>query len=91
MSRIGKKPVPVPAGVKVNVAGRAVTVEGKLGKLEYTHRPEIGVKLSDDGKAVAPLPAPAAQFTVVPATGLPYWSLTNAAIGCGRSVPTSAV
>ena len=52
MSRIGKKPVPVPAGVKVNVAGREVTVEGKLGKLQYTHRPEIGVKLSEDGKTV---------------------------------------
>jgi large subunit ribosomal protein L6 len=52
MSRIGKKPIPLPSGVKVNVAGRAVTVEGKLGKLEYTHRPEIGVKVDDDGKAV---------------------------------------
>lgn len=52
MSRIGKKPISVPAGVKVNVAGRAVTVEGKLGKLEYTHRPEIGVKLDDDGKTI---------------------------------------
>jgi large subunit ribosomal protein L6 len=52
MSRIGKKPVTVPAGVKVNVAGRAVTVEGKLGKLEYTHRPEVVVKIEDDGKSV---------------------------------------
>jgi large subunit ribosomal protein L6 len=52
MSRIGKKPIPVPSGVKVNVAGRAVTVEGKLGKLEYSHRPEIGVKIDDDGKNV---------------------------------------
>ncbi len=52
MSRIGKKPIPLPSGVKVNVAGRAVTVEGKLGKLEYTHRPEIGVRVDDDGKAV---------------------------------------
>lgn len=52
MSRIGKKPIPVPSGVKVNVAGRAVTVEGKLGKLSYTHRPEIDVKLEDDGKNV---------------------------------------
>ena len=34
MSRIGKKPVPVPGGVKVNVAGREITVEGKLGKLD---------------------------------------------------------
>src|SRR5688572_5046528 len=52
MSRIGKKPVTVPSGVKVNVAGRAITVEGKLGKLQYTHRPEIAVKVEDDGKTV---------------------------------------
>lgn len=44
MSRIGKKSIPVPAGVKVNVANREITVEGKLGKLQYRHRPEIEVK-----------------------------------------------
>ena len=33
MSRIGMKPVPVPAGVKVTDSGKEVTVEGKLGKL----------------------------------------------------------
>jgi len=33
MSRIGSKPVAIPAGVKVAVAGSAVNVEGKLGKL----------------------------------------------------------
>ena len=52
MSRIGKKSIPLPEGVKVNVAGRDVTVEGKLGKLAYTHRPEIGVKVDDEGKAI---------------------------------------
>ncbi len=52
MSRIGKKPITVPSGAKVNVAGRAITVEGKLGKLEYTHRPEIGVQIEGDGKSV---------------------------------------
>jgi large subunit ribosomal protein L6 len=52
MSRIGKKPIPLPDGVKVSVADRAVTVEGKLGKLEYRHRPEIGVRVDDDHKAV---------------------------------------
>jgi len=44
MSRIGKKLIPVPAGVKVNVANNEITVEGKLGKLQYQHRPEIEVK-----------------------------------------------
>jgi large subunit ribosomal protein L6 len=43
MSRIGKKPVPIPAGVKVNVADREISVEGKLGKLVWSHRPEIQV------------------------------------------------
>ena len=33
MSRIGMKPVPVPAGVKVTVSGKDVVVEGKLGKM----------------------------------------------------------
>lgn len=33
MSRIGKKPVPVPAGVKVAVEPRSVRVEGPKGKL----------------------------------------------------------
>src|SRR5687768_2762036 len=52
MSRIGKKPIPLPDGVKVNVADRAVTVEGKLGKLQFTHRPEIGVRMDDQSKAI---------------------------------------
>ena len=52
MSRIGKKPVEVPGGVKVNVADRTVTVEGPLGKLELTHRPEVSVAVSEDGKVV---------------------------------------
>jgi large subunit ribosomal protein L6 len=52
MSRIGKKPIVVPSGVKVNVANRAVTIEGKLGKLVYAHRPEVTVKIEDDGKSV---------------------------------------
>jgi large subunit ribosomal protein L6 len=52
MSRIGKKPIPLPDGVKVNVADRSVTVEGKLGKLEYRHRPEIDVRVDDEHKSI---------------------------------------
>jgi large subunit ribosomal protein L6 len=52
MSRIGKKSISLPSGVKVSVAGRAVTVEGKLGKLQYTHRPEVTVKVDDEKKSV---------------------------------------
>ena len=48
MSRIGKKSIPLPSGVKVNIANREVTVEGKLGKLQYRHRPEIDVKVDTE-------------------------------------------
>ncbi|RKY25957.1 MAG: 50S ribosomal protein L6 [Planctomycetota bacterium] len=47
MSRIGKKPIDIPAGVKVDVAGKTVNVEGKLGKLNFTFRPEMDVKVQD--------------------------------------------
>jgi large subunit ribosomal protein L6 len=52
MSRIGKKPVAIPSGVKVNVAQREITVEGKLGKLVWSHRPEIEVTVDEADKAV---------------------------------------
>jgi large subunit ribosomal protein L6 len=48
MSRIGKKPVSVPKDVKVSVEGGQITVEGKLGKLQYAHRPEIGVQFDQE-------------------------------------------
>lgn len=52
MSRIGKKPIEIPSGAKVDISDRTITVEGKLGKLTYEHRPEIKVELEDDGKTV---------------------------------------
>jgi len=52
MSRIGKKPVSVPKGVKVNVAGRRVEVEGPQGKLSYDFRPEVEVAVGDGGSEV---------------------------------------
>jgi large subunit ribosomal protein L6 len=52
MSRIGKKPVPLPDGVKVSVSQREISVEGKLGKLVWTHRPEVTVKVEADSKQV---------------------------------------
>ncbi len=50
MSRIGIKPVAVLNGVKVAIEGQTVKVEGPLGKLEFSHRPEVSVELSEDGK-----------------------------------------
>ncbi|QDU91294.1 50S ribosomal protein L6 [Pirellulimonas nuda] len=52
MSRLGKKPVAIPDGVKVSVAGGEVVAEGKLGKLTYTHRPEVSIEVDADAKEV---------------------------------------
>ena len=44
MSRIGRKPIPVPQGVKVAVEGTSVLVEGPKGKLAHTVPAGISVK-----------------------------------------------
>jgi large subunit ribosomal protein L6 len=41
MSRIGKKPIPIPSGVKVNVSPGAVEVQGPKGKLRQPLPPGI--------------------------------------------------
>ena len=46
MSRIGKKPVEIPANVTVTVAeGNAVTVKGPKGELNYTFHPDMIIKV----------------------------------------------
>ena len=47
MSRIGKLPIAIPAGVDVNVDGRLVTVKGPKGEMSRTVRPEVTVKVED--------------------------------------------
>jgi large subunit ribosomal protein L6 len=44
MSRIGKKPVPVPNGVTVTIDGQTVTVKGPKGQLAWTLADEIEVR-----------------------------------------------
>ena len=55
MSRIGKLPIALPAGVEVKVAGNTVTVKGKLGELSQTIDTDITVKV-EDGKVVVSRP-----------------------------------
>lgn len=52
MSRIGKKPVSIPADVKVSLNVRQFTAEGPKGKLTWEFRPEVKVTLSDDGQTI---------------------------------------
>ena len=51
MSRIGRMPVVIPAGVKVKIEGNEVTVEGTKGKLTRVFHPDVRVT-QEDGKLV---------------------------------------
>jgi large subunit ribosomal protein L6 len=48
MSRIGKKPVPVPKGVTVNLDGQTVSVKGPKGELARTFHPEMTLTQEGD-------------------------------------------
>jgi len=52
MSRIGNKPVAVPQGVKVDISGRRITVEGSKGKLDFEFRPEVNVRHDTGNKQI---------------------------------------
>jgi len=52
MSRIGRKPVPVPPTVKVSIAEQTIEIEGPKGKLSFTHRPEIEVAFDQPGNQI---------------------------------------
>ncbi len=52
MSRIGRKPIPVPTGVKVAILGNVVSVQGPKGKVETPLPPGIRME-QQDGNLVA--------------------------------------
>jgi large subunit ribosomal protein L6 len=54
MSRIGKKPVKVPAGVTASVDGQTVTAKGPKGELKFVVNDEVLVKLDNGEIAVEP-------------------------------------
>jgi large subunit ribosomal protein L6 len=54
MSRIGKKPVAVPAGVTANVNGQTVIAKGPKGELSFVVNDEVLVKLENGEIAVEP-------------------------------------
>ncbi|GAB4344119.1 MAG: 50S ribosomal protein L6 [Desulfobulbaceae bacterium] len=54
MSRIGKQPIPVPSGVKVDIKGTHVKVTGGKGTLERDIRPEIELKQDGDQLIATP-------------------------------------
>jgi large subunit ribosomal protein L6 len=54
MSRIGKKPVAVPAGVTAKVDGQAVSVKGSKGELSFVVPDDVLVKFEDNSIKVDP-------------------------------------
>jgi large subunit ribosomal protein L6 len=47
MSRIGKRPIPIPKGVEVKLDGDILTVKGPKGKLERRINPKVQIKVDD--------------------------------------------
>ena len=54
MSRVGKYPVEIPAGVQVAIANGLLTATGKLGKLELALTDKVDAKVEDGKVSVAP-------------------------------------
>ena len=56
MSRIGRLPVPVPAGVDVTINGQDITVKGPKGTLSRTISEPISIARAEDGSIVVTRP-----------------------------------
>ncbi|OHA25972.1 MAG: 50S ribosomal protein L6 [Candidatus Taylorbacteria bacterium RIFCSPHIGHO2_02_FULL_46_13] len=54
MSRIGKKPIPVPKGTTVTVSGRNVSVKGPLGELSREFKSSVAIEITADSVTVSP-------------------------------------
>jgi len=54
MSRVGKYPVPVPAGVQVALQGRTVVAKGRLGELKLDLTDEVDIEVANNEVAVKP-------------------------------------
>jgi len=48
MSRIGKKPVPLPSGVSATIAGQTIAVKGPKGELSRTVHRELTIALEEN-------------------------------------------
>jgi large subunit ribosomal protein L6 len=69
MSRIGKKPIQIPAGVEVKIEGQKVTIKGPKGELSKEFRSEVKVELK--GNEILVLPQIESKQTKA------FWGLTR--------------
>ncbi|MBI1415601.1 MAG: 50S ribosomal protein L6 [Limimaricola sp.] len=54
MSRIGKKPVPMPKGVSASVSGQTVEVKGPKGTRSFTGTDDVTITIEEDAIKVTP-------------------------------------
>ncbi len=54
MSRVGKYPVEIPAGVQLAMVGRTLTAKGKLGELRLRLTDNVEATIEDGKFSVAP-------------------------------------
>ncbi len=55
MSRVGKKPVPIPDKTKVSYENRVIRVQGEKGTLSGTIHPDVDLKIEDSAIHVTPV------------------------------------
>jgi len=78
MSRIGRQPVSIPAGVEVTISGRDVSIKGPKGSLTHTVAAPIEVA-QDDGKLTVTRPDDARESRSL--HGLTRSLLANMVVG----------
>jgi large subunit ribosomal protein L6 len=78
MSRIGKKPVPLPQGVSASVVGRAITVKGPRGEISRVVHPDLTVAV-EDGAIVVRRPSDDSRHRAL--HGLTRTLLANMVVG----------
>src|SRR5690606_12109103 len=54
MSRIGKKPVPIPAGVTAGVEGQTVKVKGPKGALQLVLHGDVEARMENGAVSISP-------------------------------------
>ncbi len=54
MSRIGKKPVPLPKGVTASMSGQTIEVKGPKGTRTFKATDDVTIKVEDDAVTVTP-------------------------------------
>ena len=54
MSRIGKKPIPLPSGVTATVSGQSVEVKGPKGVRNFSATDDVDLKVEDNAVTVTP-------------------------------------